>query len=262
MRVHHLNCGTMNPPTAPRQVCHVLLVESDNGLVLVDSGYGLGDIADPARRLGPTRRFFRPVYDPDETALRQIERLGLRAEDVRHIVTTHFDFDHIGGISDFPHARIHVTAAEVRGARNASTFDERLRFRPAQWEHGPHIVEHDPDGESWRGFAVAKELTEVAPGIVLVSLPGHTRGHACVAVDAGHRWVLHAGDAFFHRGSVDGQSPVPRIVRFMEPKLAHDRTRLPDNHARLAELYQRRDPDLFVVCSHDAVLYERAKETA
>ena len=26
---------------------------------------------------------------------------------------------------------------------------------------------------------------------LLISLPGHTRGHACVAVDAGHRWVLH-----------------------------------------------------------------------
>jgi glyoxylase-like metal-dependent hydrolase (beta-lactamase superfamily II) len=37
----------MNPPTAPQQVCHVLLVETDNGLVLVDTGYGLDDIADP-----------------------------------------------------------------------------------------------------------------------------------------------------------------------------------------------------------------------
>jgi hypothetical protein len=30
---------------------------------------------------------------------------------------------------------------------------------------------------------------EIAPGIVLVSLPPH-RGHACVAVDAGHRWCI------------------------------------------------------------------------
>ena len=37
MKVHHLNCGTMNMPTAP-MVCHVLLIETDNGLVLVDSG--------------------------------------------------------------------------------------------------------------------------------------------------------------------------------------------------------------------------------
>ncbi|MET7974382.1 hypothetical protein ABZW44_15180 [Streptomyces mirabilis] len=42
MKVHHLNCGTMRMPTAP-MVCHVLLVETAGGLVLVDSGYGLAD---------------------------------------------------------------------------------------------------------------------------------------------------------------------------------------------------------------------------
>jgi hypothetical protein len=35
---------------------------------------------------------------------------------------------------------------------------------------------------------------------------------------------------------------------------------LRDNHARLAELYQREDPDLFMVCSHDPAMYERAQE--
>lgn len=251
----------MRPPTAPPQVCHVLLVETDNGLVLVDAGYGLGDIAAPAPRLGPTRHFFRPSYDPDETALRQVERLGFRGDDVRHIVATHFDFDHVGGISDFPHAQVHVTATEIAGARTAATFPERLRFRPAQWADA-HIVEHDTDGEAWRGFAAARELTEISPGIVLISLPGHTRGHACVAVDAGHRWVLHAGDAFFHRGRVDGQSYLPRIFRVMEPILAYDRDQLADNCGRLAELYQRREPDLFMVCAHDPVLLERARQTA
>jgi glyoxylase-like metal-dependent hydrolase (beta-lactamase superfamily II) len=252
----------MKPPTAPTYVSHVLLVETDNGLVLVDSGYGLDDISEPARRLGPTRRFFRPAYNRDETAACQIERLGFRRDDVRHIVVTHFDLDHIGGISDFPHARIHVTAAEVLGAMTPPTFSEKIRFRPAQWAHGPDIVEHSPDGEKWRGFAAAKELLEISPGIVLVSLPGHTRGHACVAVDAGHRWVLHAGDAFYHYGTLDGESYIPRIVRIMEPMLAFQRKTVEDNHARLAELYRRGEDDLFIVCSHDEALYERAKESA
>ena len=35
MKVHHLNCGTMRPPGTPALVCHVLLVETDNGLVPV-----------------------------------------------------------------------------------------------------------------------------------------------------------------------------------------------------------------------------------
>jgi glyoxylase-like metal-dependent hydrolase (beta-lactamase superfamily II) len=230
----------MHPRFPPPLVCHVLLIETDNGLVLVDSGHGLLDCDDPARRVGPSRRLFRPRLDHNETALRQVERLGFRREDVRHIVVTHFDMDHIGGISDFPDAQIHVTAAEVVGAMQRPTRHEKFRFRPAQWAYGPKIVEHTPDGERWQGFAAAKELTDIAPGIVL---------------------VLHCGDAFYHPGAVDGKSRVPRFIAVMEPLLAFDRKQVRANHARLAELYQRNDPRLFVVCSHDKTLYEQAKAT-
>jgi hypothetical protein len=51
VRVHHLDAGTMHPP-GPDVVCHVLLVEGPDGLVLVDTGFGLADVAAPARRLG------------------------------------------------------------------------------------------------------------------------------------------------------------------------------------------------------------------
>jgi glyoxylase-like metal-dependent hydrolase (beta-lactamase superfamily II) len=259
MKVHHLNCGSLGSRGVPL-VCHVLLIETDNGLVLVDSGFGLQDCADP-NRLGPSRHLLRPVLDVEETAARQVERLGLRRDDVRHIVTTHFDFDHIGGIADFPDAQIHVTAAEALGAMRAPSLREKIRFRSAQWAHGPKIVEHDPDGDTWRGFAAAKELTAIAPGLVLVSLPGHTRGHACVAVDAGSRWILHCGDAFYFRGTLTGQ-PVPLTIKLSENLIAFDLKRVRDNHARLTELYNRREPDLFIVSAHDPTLLAEAVATA
>lgn len=260
MKVYHLNCGSMEAFGAP-VVCHVLLIETDNGLVLVDSGFGLADCADPAR-VGPSRHLLKPRFDPDETAARQVDKLGFRRDDVRHIVTTHFDIDHIGGLCDFPDAQIHVTAAEIAGAVTSPSLREKTRFRPAQWAHGPKLVEHDPDGEQWRGFAAAKELDAISPGIVLVSLPGHTRGHACVAVDAGHRWVLHCGDAFYYRGTIDGQTAVPRAMKLSESMIAYDRKRVRDNHARLTELHARQEPDLLIVSAHDPTLLADAIATS
>jgi glyoxylase-like metal-dependent hydrolase (beta-lactamase superfamily II) len=259
MKVHHLNCGTMHMPTAP-MVCHVLLIETDNGLVLVDSGFGTDDCAAP-KRAGPSRHMVRAILSHDETVVHQIEQFGFKRDDVRHIIITHLDMDHAGGLSDFPAAQVHVTSAEALGAIKAPSRREKIRYRSAQWAHGPNIVEHDPRGEKWRGFAAAKELDQISPGIALVSLPGHTRGHACVAVDAGHRWVLHAGDAFYHHGTLDG-TPVPRALTAMESLVAFDRKKVQDNHARLAQLYQRRDPDLMIVSAHDPTLLEQAQATA
>lgn len=262
VKVHHLNCGSLRPLGTPAMVCHVLLVESDNGLVLVDTGFGTLDCEDPGRFGHLRRRLIRPALDRAETAAHQVERLGFERSDVRHIIVTHFDADHIGGLADFPDARVHVTTAEAFGAMQSRAIQNRIRFRPPQWAHGPKLVEHDVDGESWRGFAAAKELTEIGPGFVLVSLPGHTLGHACVAVDAGQRWLLHAGDAFYHPGTIAGAPPVPRWTARLERLVATDQKMVKDNHTRLAELYHRQDPDLMIVCSHDTSLFEHAKATA
>ncbi|AGB25725.1 metal-dependent hydrolase, beta-lactamase superfamily III [Mycobacterium sp. JS623] len=165
MKVHHLNCGILYPLGCGEMVCHALLLETANGLVLIDSGFGTRDCADPPRRAGPSRYLIRPVLNAAEAAVNQVERLGFRPDDVRHIVLTHFDLDHIDGISDFQDAQIHITTAEALGALRAPTRGEKARFRRVQWAHRPKIVEHSPGGELWRGFATAKELDEVAPGV-------------------------------------------------------------------------------------------------
>jgi hypothetical protein len=64
--------GVGPPWTAARMVCHCLLVETANGLVLVDTGFGTADLAAPDRRLGkPFVAVVRPRFDPAETALRR-----------------------------------------------------------------------------------------------------------------------------------------------------------------------------------------------
>jgi len=257
MRVHHLNCGSMRMPGAPL-VCHVLLLETRHGLTLVDTGFGAADIAAPGPRIGFYRHVTRPLFDPEETALAQVRRLGFDPADVRDIVITHFDSDHVGGLSDFPAARIHTSADEWAAASNRWSHLERTRYRPAQWAHEPKILAHGPGGDTWRGFTAAKSLTAIDDGVVLIPLPGHTRGHAAVAIDTGERWLFHAGDAFYDQSIVTGVGRQPFVLTVQERFVAHDWAQVRANHARLAEL-RRAEPDLLLVSAHDPALLERAR---
>lgn len=248
MRIHQLNCGTMAGLVPTR----ILLVEAPDGLVLVDSGIGLQDITDPAGRLGPMRHVLRPALRERETAVRRIEALGLDPRDVRHIVLTHMDLDHIGGLADFTQARVHVSAQALTWAVRTPRFLERRRYRRPQWAHGPHFAEYSYGTERWEGFRV-HPLDEVAEGMLLVDLPGHAVGHAGVLVPGGDDGedVLHAGDAFYHRGQIRPGVPVPAAVPVMERTMALERGAVALTHARLAELARRRQGTLDVMCAHD-----------
>ncbi|MFI1732643.1 MBL fold metallo-hydrolase [Streptomyces acidicola] len=261
MKVHHLNCGTMRPWRAPDGlVCHVLLVETDNGLVLIDSGLGLKDAADPAGRFGTARFYVRPAFDTTEAAIRQVTALGYDPQDVRHIVLTHFDADHTGGLADFPWARVHLTTTENRAALHPEGAVERGRYLASHRAHDPLIVPHTlKGGEPWRGFPNAKELTDITAGIVMISLPGHSRGHAAIAVDAGTHWVLHAGDCFYHHGQIDGTDQVPKSLTTMERVIASDWSKVEGNHRRLTQLCAENPPDLLLVNAHDPTLLYRAQ---
>lgn len=88
----HLNCGWLHAPPHPKACCHCLLLEDPSGLALVDSGIGLEDVMHPDERLGRQLVDLAGFqFDEADTAVRQIERLGYAAADVRHIVLTHAD---------------------------------------------------------------------------------------------------------------------------------------------------------------------------
>ena len=277
MRIHHLNCGTDCPfggaffdgrslaPTG-RLVCHCLLIETDaHGLVLVDTGYGLKDVHHPHRRPRPRiTRFMRSLLNiklrEEETAIRQIEALGHSASDVRHIVLTHLDFDHAGGLEDFPNASVHLLDREFNaamGPRNG--FVPRNRYRPSQLDGVRNWRRYDGRGEPWFGFDAVRDLDGLPPEILLIPLPGHTWGHAGVAIERPEGWLLHAGDAYFYRKEVrQTRRQCTPGLRGYQTMMDTDRKLRVANQQRVRSLSVNREAGVKVICAHDPVEFERA----
>lgn len=266
LRIHHLSCGTMCPlggkmmdgfshGLSSHLVCHCLAIETDQGLVLVDTGFGTDDIHRPKQRLSPFfRNFNRIQLEEDRTALRQIEKLGFKREDVRHIVITHLDFDHAGGISDFPNAQVHLLKAELSSASNPRTWLDRNRFRPIQWNNEKNWNTYFPGGERWFGFESVRDLKGLPPEILLVPLVGHTWGHAGVAVQSENGWLLHAGDAYFYRGEMDPKKyHCTPGLRFYQKMMEVDRQSRLMNQKRLRNLIQSHGHEVKVFSAHDAI---------
>jgi glyoxylase-like metal-dependent hydrolase (beta-lactamase superfamily II) len=234
-------------------VAHCLLVERPDGLLLVDTGFGAADCADP-RRLGrPFRALVRPALDPAETAIAQVRALGHDPADVTDIALTHLDLDHVGGISDFPHARVHVFADELEAALHP-TARERARYLEVQRAHDPHWVRHEVPGDAWFGF---ESVTALGDDVLLVPLQGHTRGHCGVAVrrPAGG-WLLHAGDAYFHASEKQPRPAAPASLRAFQVLMAAQNKRRVANAERLRELQRSHGAEVTIFCAHDASEFE------
>jgi glyoxylase-like metal-dependent hydrolase (beta-lactamase superfamily II) len=243
--------------------CHCLLVETPAGLVLVDTGLGLLDVRYPRTRLSA---FFLALLSPafleEMTAVRQVERLGYQARDVRHIVLTHLDFDHAGGLDDFPEATVHLLAAERVDALAQRSWLDRQRYRPQQWSSRDRWRVYSGDGgERWFGFSRVRELDGVPPDIAMVPLAGHTFGHAGIAVKrrvgGTTRWLMQAGDAYFFHAEMDAERPrcTPGL-RFYQWMMQKDGAARLGNQARLREL-KRAHPEVTVCCGHDLLEFER-----
>lgn len=273
MKIHHLNCistcplgGRLMDGFTPSLVArgqltsHCLLVEAGDRLVLVDTGLGLRDVHDPRGRLS---RFFLGLVAPElreeMTAIRQIERMGFDPRDVRDIVITHLDFDHAGGLDDFPHARVHLMTVEREAAERQATWLDRQRFRPQQWgTRGNWHTYSGASGSKWLGFDCVRDLEGLPPDILMVPLHGHTLGHVGVAVRSEGHWKLNAGDAYFYHAELDPLRPhcTPglRVYQWM---LEKDRRARLANQRRLRELRRRHAADVDIFCSHDVLEFER-----
>ncbi len=252
----------VSPGALARITCHCLLIETDaHGLVLVDTGFGMRDALRPTPRLPAWNiALLRPRLDPDRTALRWVKRLGYQPTDVRHIVLTHLDFDHAGGLTDFPHAEVHLTAPEAEAATGPKrSFIERSRWRPVQWGDRSRWRPVETrlgtrgGGDTFFGLRNVREMQGLPDDILLVPLPGHSPGHAGVAVKGPRGWMLHAGDAYFNRNELHGTGSPPPLLGIYERIMSADPAQQAESLARLRQFMAAPDANVAVFCTHDPV---------
>ncbi len=265
-KVHHLNCGSLCMMGGrllwgtggwlqkAEMSCHCLLIETNDGLVLVDTGFAYHDCCHP--RFPDTHLLKHAMgakLNPNETALKHIQALGFSASDVRHIVVTHLDPDHAGGLMDFPNAQVHVWEKELQAALNPMTLWEKTRYRQYLWGHQPQWKTHRVAGEAWFGFDAVQVLSDKLYDILLVPLHGHTRGHCGVAVSTENGWILHCGDAYFHSAEMlpEGAGGVPIGVPLLQSFDDVCRAERIYNQRRLRQLNAEHKGQVHLICSHD-----------
>lgn len=264
LRVHALSCGTMCPLARRfingdggvfrrgEMVCHCLLVElPEGGLMLVDSGIGTEDC-----RAGFGRFFGAlagPRFDLAECAINQVAALGFDPKDVRHIVVTHLDLDHAGGIPDFPWAQVHLHAKEHAAAAHPATFPEKQRYLRRHFEAVSPDRWHTygDEGEPFYGFEAVRGLDGLPPEVLLVPLHGHSRGHSGVAVNTTDGWLLHGGDAWFSQGDLTSPPTTPIGLRAFQRLAAVDNRQRLANQVRLRALAGAGHADLRMISAHD-----------
>ena len=188
MRRDHFLLG--DPHEAPMDMDYVVwVIVGKDRTVMVDVGFSEAT----ARRR--KRDWLRcPVTS--------LELLGVRPEDVGDTVITHLHYDHAGNFGLLPNSQFHIQEPEIhlaagRQMRNAyfrlayevDDIVEVIRLNFAERVHF-HNSRHD-----------------LAPGISLEPLPGHTCGLQGVRVHTARGWILLASDASHYYENVHRQRP-------------------------------------------------------
>ncbi len=159
-----------------------------DGVVMMDTG------GHPVMATNPTARVsaedvgdYDLTLPPHELLRPQLNEIGLAPSDVHDVVISHLHWDHAGGLSELPQARVHVQRAEHDfahrpDAAQRTAYIARDFAATRRW----HLVDGDYDlfGDG---------------SIVMVSTPGHTPGHQSLLVRLKHSTLLIMGDAAYDR---------------------------------------------------------------
>lgn len=172
---------------------YVWWIQSGDRHFLVDTGFN----ADAARRRGRTL-----LRCPIES----LGELGVSPAAISDVVLTHLHYDHAGNIDKLPLARFHVQEAEMGYAtgkymgfpviRNAYSADDVTEL--VRRVYDGRVAFYDGD-------------VELAPGLSLHKIGGHTRGLQVVRVHTRRGWLVLASDASHFLDNIRGRAPFPIV---------------------------------------------------
>lgn len=210
---------------APTRACEfpalvALLRHPVHGWILFDTGYSEHFLQ--ATDAFPERlyRVVTPVHLAPQAALAtQLRRDGIAPEDIAWVVVSHLHGDHIGGLADFPQARIACSRAAWHDLQARSRLGAlRIGLLPtllAQWKvTSPDWFEERPAvalPPPFEAFGSAADLFGDG-SLLLVPLPGHAAGHFGALFDDGHGPVLLAADASWSTQAIRDNTPPPALV--------------------------------------------------
>lgn len=186
-----------NPHDGPLPMdFYVWAIRSERHTIVVDTGF---------RREVAARR--RPEWQILETPDVALKRIGIEAQSVRELVLTHLDWDHSGNTALFPNATLHLQDAELafRTGRHMthSFFASRSEIEDVittvRNVYQGRVRFHDGSGE-------------IAPGVSLHLVGGHTAGMQVVRVPTARGWVVLASDAAHYWSNLRQRHPFPIVL--------------------------------------------------
>lgn len=155
-----------------------MLVQPETGRrILVDTGFDAAEARSRGREI---------ERDPTEA----IKAFGVEPESLSEVIVTHLHFDHAGGLDRYPNARFHLQAAEMAYATGPCMCHDALRH-PFTAAHVCEMVKSVYSGR----VTFHDGAGQVAPGVEVHRVGGHSRGLQAVRVKTREGWLCLASDA-------------------------------------------------------------------
>lgn len=186
----YLNWFQYGEPDYPLDMDYfVWLVRGAGRVILVDTGF----TPEAGARRG------RTTLVPPVEALR---RLGVEPPQVDTVVVTHAHYDHTGQVPAFPDADVVMSGRELDFW--AGPYASRAQFaHSAERSEVEHLVRRDREGRLRR----VSGREEVAPGVAVREVGGHTPGQLIVEVDAERNPVVLTSDAVHYYEELERDRP-------------------------------------------------------